>query len=234
MKPFKKRHLTAPECEALARSAEGSSALTQPLSQKRGRGDGNKGLHPTHRTRRSQGGQGQQKNILDFFGKSQKQQAGGIKEEPRDPFFPGADDSFGSHTDVSSDSSAFLEDEDFVPAPRGKSRKRPLTATASGIPNPEQDLWGEPEEKPPVPAELGRVKQEPDDVEVEPVPDPHFGLLGTRNWEEPQGNLDELPVEVLRNIFAFLPVADLYQNLSLVCRCWREIVRDPLVRNSLG
>ncbi|XP_051631408.1 F-box DNA helicase 1 isoform X3 [Manacus candei] len=230
MKPFKKRHLTAPECEALARSAEGSSALTQPLSQGRGRGDGNKGLHPAHRTRRCQGGQGRQKNILDFFGKSQKHQAGagGIKEEPRDPFFPGADDSFSSHTDLSSDSSALLEDEDFVPAPRGRSRKRPLAATTSGILDPEQDLWGEPEEKPPVPPELGQVKQEPDDVEVEPVPDPHYGLLGTRNWEEPQGNLDELPVEVLRHIFAFLPVTDLYQNLSLVCRCWREIVRDPL------
>ncbi|XP_027526026.1 F-box DNA helicase 1 [Corapipo altera] len=175
-------------------------------------------------------GQGQQKNILDFFGKSQKQQVGpgGIKEEPRDPFFPGADDSFSSHTDLSSDSSALLEDEDIVPAPRRKSRKRPLATTASGILNPEQDLWGEPEEKPPVPPELDQVKQEPDEVEVEPVPDPHYGLLGTRNWEEPQGNLDELPVEVLRHIFAFLPVADLYQNLSLVCRCWREIVRDPL------
>ncbi|XP_064512702.1 F-box DNA helicase 1 isoform X4 [Pseudopipra pipra] len=230
MKPFKKRHLTAPECEALARSAEGSSALTQPLSQRRGRGDGNKGLHPAHRPRRCQGGQGRQKNILDFFGKSQKEQAGasGIKEEPRDPFFPGADDSFSSHTDLSSDSSALLEGEDFVPAPRGSSRKRPLAAATSGILDPEQDLWGEPEEKPPVPPELGQVKQEPDDVEVEPVPDPHYGLLGTRNWEEPQGNLDELPVEVLRHIFAFLPVTDLYQNLSLVCRCWREIVRDPL------
>ncbi|XP_039245315.1 F-box DNA helicase 1 isoform X2 [Pipra filicauda] len=230
MKPFKKRHLTAPECEALSRSGEGSSALTQPLSQRRGRGDGNKGLHPAHRTRRCQGGQRQQKNILDFFGKSQKEQAGaaGIKEEPRDPFFPGADDSFSSHTDLGSDSSALLEDEDFVPAPRGSSRKRPLASATSGILNPEQDLWGEPEEKPPVPPELDQVKQEPDEVEVEPVPDPHYGLLGTRTWEEPQGNLDELPVEVLRHIFAFLPVTDLYQNLSLVCRCWREIVRDPL------
>ncbi|XP_050181410.1 F-box DNA helicase 1 isoform X2 [Myiozetetes cayanensis] len=231
MKPSRKRHLTAPECAALARS---STALTQPLSQSRARGDGNRGLHPTQ-PRRAHRGQGQQMNILDFFGRSQKQQAGaggtkncGTKEEPGDPLLPGADDSFSSHTDISSDCSVLLEEEDSVPAPRGSSRKRPRAAAASGTPNPERDLWGEPEEELLVPPELSQVKPEPEDVEVEPVPDSHYGLLGTRSWEEPQGSLDELPVEVLRNIFAFLPVTDLYQSLSLVCRCWRDIVRDPL------
>ncbi|KAK4831964.1 hypothetical protein QYF61_020341 [Mycteria americana] len=56
VKRFKKMHLTADDCEALARSAEGSSSLTQPLSQRQSRGDVNRGLHPTHRKRRHQGG----------------------------------------------------------------------------------------------------------------------------------------------------------------------------------
>ncbi|KFQ95070.1 F-box only protein 18, partial [Nipponia nippon] len=236
-KGFKKTHLTADDCEALARSAEGSSSLTQPLSQTQGRGDVNRGLHPTHRTRRHQGGQGQQKNITDYFRTSQTQQVGAsrtknsrIKEELLDPIFTEPDDSFSSvSTVISCDSCSFLEDEDLVPAPRKSSRKRPLSTGAAGVPKPEYDLWGEPEKKPMVVhPECSQIKQELDDMEIEPVPDAHYGLLGTRNWEVPQGSIDKLPVEVLRNIFAFLPVTDLYQNLSLVCRCWREIISDPL------
>ncbi|KAM4784167.1 F-box DNA helicase 1 isoform 1-T1 [Cyanocitta cristata] len=233
MKRFKKRHLTAPECEALAQSAEGSSPLRQPLSQGRGREGGNRGLHPTRGTRRHPRGPGRQRNILDFFGKQQeKHQVGaagmrscGIKEEPLDPFFPGSSDSFRDSRDTSSNSSLCLDDQDFVAAPRGHSRKRALPTAASGVPKAEQDPWGEPDEKIP---DLSRIKQECEDLEVEPLPDTHYGLLGTRNWEVPQGTMDDLPAEVLRNIFAFLPVPDLYQNLSLVCHSWREIIRDPL------
>uniref|UniRef100_A0A672THJ8 F-box DNA helicase 1 n=1 Tax=Strigops habroptila TaxID=2489341 RepID=A0A672THJ8_STRHB len=223
-KRFKKTHLTAHDCEALARSAEGSSSLTQPLSQSRSRGDVNRGLHPSHRTRRRRGGQGQL-SITDYFTVPRTQQVGaggtkdsGIKEELLDPTF--TDDSFSNDSD-------FLEDEDFIPTPKESSRKQPLST--AGALKQEHDLWGEPEEKPMVVhPEHSRIKQELDDMEIEPVPDAHFGLLGTRNWEVPQGSIDMLPVEVLRNIFAFLPVIDLYQNLSLVCHCWRDIVSDPL------
>ncbi|XP_054043216.1 F-box DNA helicase 1 isoform X1 [Rissa tridactyla] len=239
VKGFKKTHLTVDDCEALARSAEGSSSLTQPLSQRKSRGDVNRGLYPTQRTRRRQGGQGQQKNITDYFSVSQVQQVGAggtknsrIKEEVLDPIFTDPDDSFSdvsTKMETSGDSCSFLEDEDLVPAPRESSRKRPLSTAAAGVCKPEHDLWGEPEKKPMVglPENI-QIKQELDDMEIEPVPDAHYGLLGTRNWEVPQGSIDDLPVEVLRHIFAFLPVTDLYQNLSLVCRCWREIVSDPL------
>ncbi|KFW04543.1 F-box only protein 18, partial [Fulmarus glacialis] len=238
-KRFKKTHLTADDCEALARSAEGSSSLRQPLSQRQSKGDVNRGLHPTHRTRRHQGGQGRQKNITDYFRISQTQQVGAsgtkssrIKEELLDPIFTESDDSFSNVSTVmgiSSDSYSFLEDEDLVPAPRESSRKRSLSTAAAGVHKPEHDLWGESEKKPMVVhPEHSQIKQELDDMEIEPVPDAHYGLLGTRNWEVPRGTIDELPVEVLRHIFAFLPVTDLYQNLSLVCRCWREIVSDPL------
>lgn len=189
-------------------------------------------------------GQGQQKNITDYFSVSQVQQVGAggtknsrIKEEVLDPIFTDPDDSFSdvsTKMETSGDSCSFLEDEDLVPAPRESSRKRPLSTAAAGVCKPEHDLWGEPEKKPMVglPENI-QIKQELDDMEIEPVPDAHYGLLGTRNWEVPQGSIDDLPVEVLRHIFAFLPVTDLYQNLSLVCRCWREIVSDPLVRTAV-
>ncbi|XP_068257590.1 F-box DNA helicase 1 isoform X2 [Nyctibius grandis] len=239
VKRFKKKHLTADDCEALAQSVEGSSSLTQPLSQRRSRGDVSRGLHPSYRTRRHQGGQGQQKNITDYFRNSQTQPAGAsgmkksrIKEELLDPIFTEPDGSFSSVSTVmgmSGDFCSFLEDEDFVPAPRESSRKWPLSNAAAGIHKPEHDLWGEPKKKPVVVhPEHSQIKQELDDMEIEPVPDAHYGLLGTRNWEVPQGSIEDLPVEVLRNIFAFVPVTDLYQNLSLVCHCWREIVSDPL------
>lgn len=187
-------------------------------------------------------GQGQQKNITDYFRISQTQRVvasemknSRIKEEPLDPIFTEPDDSFSGVStvmDMSGDSCSFPEDEDLVPAPRESSRKRPLST--AGVHKAEHNLWGgEPEKKPMVLAEHSQIKQELDDMEIEPVPDAHYGLLGTRNWEVPQGRIDELPVEALRHIFAFLPVTDLYQNLSLVCHCWREIVSDPLVRSAV-
>ena len=196
-------------------------------------------------------GQGQQKNITDYFRICQTQRVGAggmknsrIKEELLDPIFMEPDDSFSSVSavmEISNGSCSFLEDEDFVPAPRESSRKWPLCTAPAGVHKPEHDLWGEPEKKPVVvhpehsqiKQERSQIKQELDDMEIEPVPDAHYGLLGTRNWEVPQGSIDDLPIEVLRNIFAFLPVTDLYQNLSLVCRCWREIVSDPLVRTAV-
>lgn len=194
-------------------------------------------------------GQGQQKNITDYFRISQTQVgAGGMKncrnkEKLLDRIFTGPDNSFSSVStvmEISSDSCSLLEDEDFVPVPRERSRKRPLSTAAAGIHKPEHDFWGEPEkpmvlhrEHSQIKQERSQIKQELDDMEIEPVPDAHYGLLGTRNWEVPQASIDELPVEVLRNIFAFLPVTDLYQNLSLVCRCWRDIVNDPLVRTAV-
>nr|XP_021401437.1 F-box DNA helicase 1 [Lonchura striata domestica] len=128
----------------------------------------------------------------------------GMKEKPLDPFPPAPPSPFSSPS---------LS----LPPPRAHPRKR-------AIPKPEQHLWEEPKEKIP---ELSGIQQEWQELEVEPLPDSHYGLLGTRSWQVPQGSMDDLPPEILRNIFAFLPVLDLYQSLSLVCRCWREIIRDP-------
>ncbi|XP_068805134.1 F-box DNA helicase 1 isoform X3 [Struthio camelus] len=241
-------HLTADDCEAIARSREGSSSLTQPLSQRQTSRDVNRGLYPTHRTKKQPGGRGRQKNITDYFKISQTQQVGAgrtksreIKEELPDSIFTEVDASFSSMEDLCS----FLEDEDVAPAPRENppSRKRTLSTTVAGSHDTKYSLWGKPEKKPlvvhpahsrikqehnPIKQEHSRIKKELDDMEIEPIPDARYGLLGTRNWDEPQGSIDKLPTEILRSIFALLPVTDLYQSLSLVCHSWRQIVSDPL------
>ncbi|XP_060543035.1 F-box DNA helicase 1 [Pantherophis guttatus] len=69
----------------------------------------------------------------------------------------------------------------------------------------------------------GPVKQE----EVDPLPDVHFGLLGTTSGDDvPQGTMEKLPDEILQQVFALVPLVDLLQNLCLVCRRWKRIISD--------
>ena len=79
----------------------------------------------------------------------------------------------------------------------------------------------------------GEPSQEVEDIGPDPVPDSHYGLLGILPSQEPPSHICSLPSEVLRHIFAFLPMEDLYWSLSLVCHLWREVIRDPLVGNVL-
>lgn len=68
-------------------------------------------------------------------------------------------------------------------------------------------------------------------AEVEALPDAHFGLLGSSgSLLEPQGCVDDLPDELLRQVLSRLPARDLYQNVSLVCHHWKSIVQDPKVK----
>ncbi|XP_041834043.1 F-box DNA helicase 1 [Melanotaenia boesemani] len=67
-----------------------------------------------------------------------------------------------------------------------------------------------------------------EEEEVEPLPDSHYGLLGTSNMLlQPQGCIDDLPEEVLRQVLCLIPAQDLYRNVSQVCSRWRNIVQDP-------
>lgn len=77
-------------------------------------------------------------------------------------------------------------------------------------------------------AESGETDQDIEDIGPDPIPDSYYGLFGTLHCEEAPSHICSLPREVLRHIFAFLPVEDLYCNLSLVCHLWREIISDPL------
>lgn len=66
-----------------------------------------------------------------------------------------------------------------------------------------------------------------EEEEVEALPDAHFGLLGSSSGLlKPQGCMDDLPEEVLRDVLCLLPAQDLYLNVRLVCHRWRNIVQD--------
>uniref|UniRef100_A0A3P9IRP0 F-box DNA helicase 1 n=1 Tax=Oryzias latipes TaxID=8090 RepID=A0A3P9IRP0_ORYLA len=67
-----------------------------------------------------------------------------------------------------------------------------------------------------------------DEEEVEPLPDAHYGLLGSNSvLQEPQGRMDDLPEEVLEQILSLVPAPDLYRSVSLVCHRWKNIVDNP-------
>lgn len=70
------------------------------------------------------------------------------------------------------------------------------------------------------------------DEEVEPLPDAHYGLLGgSEALLQPQGCIQDLPEEVLRQVLCLVPAQDLYRSVSLVCQSWRDIVQDPKVHS---
>lgn len=72
-----------------------------------------------------------------------------------------------------------------------------------------------------------------EDDDVEALPDAHYGLLGTsKELLQPDGCIDDLPEEILREILCQIPARDLYCNVSLVCQRWRSIVQDPKVKTS--
>lgn len=74
------------------------------------------------------------------------------------------------------------------------------------------------------------VKEEHEEDLVEALPDAHYGLLGVQGGQEvPQGQVQDLPEEILRDVFAYLPANDLFRHISLVCQRWRAVVTDPQV-----
>ncbi|XP_019365183.1 PREDICTED: F-box DNA helicase 1 [Gavialis gangeticus] len=247
MRRFKKVHLMASDCEAFSHSREGSFSLTRPVGQAQTGRDFNRGLYPTYRTRRQQEGKGHQKTITSYFKtkhhtgdreaescENQESEAKShkVKEELEDPFF--SDEELLSSLEEPSFLAGEAQSAEPASWEAAVSRKRPLL-DGSGSCDAGYSIWGKPDEALRtdifLPKPLGQnesqreIKQE---LDIDPLPDPCFGLLGTSSRTEPQGHIDQLPDEVLSHIFACLPVTDLYQSLSLVCHRWKCIIRDPL------
>ncbi|XP_059510464.1 F-box DNA helicase 1 isoform X2 [Stegostoma tigrinum] len=67
-----------------------------------------------------------------------------------------------------------------------------------------------------------------DELEVDPLPDSYFGLLGcTCSQAVPAGHISQLPDEILRIVFFYLPAVDLYRLCS-VSQQWHHVISDPL------
>lgn len=253
MRRFKRKHLTAIECQHLAQS---HLAASQSFGQRWTSRDPNHGLYPRPRTKRGTRGRGCLRYSRDFFLAGQQQCTNDMaksnsvgQDSPKDSedemifaagspcaLPPGGDGDTRLHSPGSAlparKRSRSLEDER-NPAPGtspwdGVSKKTPWHHSSPSCARPRE---ASPEAEVGVgqlSVQPGEPSQEVEDIGPDPVPDPHYGLLGTLPCQEPPSHICSLPSEVLRHIFAFLPVEDLYWNLSLVCRLWREVISDPL------
>uniref|UniRef100_A0A667WNM1 DNA 3'-5' helicase n=1 Tax=Myripristis murdjan TaxID=586833 RepID=A0A667WNM1_9TELE len=201
------RHLNAEECSELVRRPEGSGALTQPqtLRCQQGKHDPNRGLYPRTPTKRRKHGKhsvhskGAQKGITSFFSVT-----GVVSSSPL------------LATPLKQDPEEEEEEEEEVDYLEG------ITAEMFGDDEEFDRCDGVSSSR-----EHTRPEEE-EEEEVEALPDAHFGLLGSSSrLQEPQGCMDDLPEEVLRQLLSLLPAQDLYRNAARVCHRWRDVVTDP-------
>ncbi|XP_036316815.1 F-box DNA helicase 1 isoform X2 [Pipistrellus kuhlii] len=253
MRRFKRKHLTAIDCQHLSQS---HLAVTQPFSQRWTNRDPNHGLYPRPRTKRGTRGQGCQRYITEFFPVGQQQCTNDMAKSNSE----GQDSSKDSEDEMIlvAESNCALSQEDDGEARLGSSASALLARKRSRSFEDERNQatgtshWRGVPKNPPrhylplsctkarearleakgflswLPAETEESSQEVEKMDHDPIPDTYYGLLGTLPCQEPQSHICSLPNEVLRHIFAFLPVEDLYWNLCLVCHLWREIISDPL------
>ncbi|XP_034877597.1 F-box DNA helicase 1 isoform X2 [Mirounga angustirostris] len=250
---MRRKHLTAIDCQHLARS---HLAVTQPFGQRWTNRDPNHGLYPRPRTKRGTRGQGCQRYNTEFFLASQQRCINDMAKS----------NSVGQDTSEDSEGEMIFAAESNCALPQEGDAEVRLGSSGSSLParkrsrSFEDDMnqgtgtsqWDGVSKKTPrhrlslscarprearqeaedslsrCSAESGEPGQEVEDIGPDPIPDSYYGLLGTLPCQEPQSHICSLPSEVLRHIFAFLPVEDLYWNVSLVCHLWREIISDPL------
>ncbi|XP_071357961.1 F-box DNA helicase 1 isoform X2 [Trachinotus anak] len=199
----KRRHLNSEECGELGEG--GINALTQPhtLNQGRRNQDPNRGLYPTKR----------RKSAAPLVSRSQPKE----EKEEED-----ADDATLLATVMAQEPQSKDEEDEVDDA----------TLLAAGLmsgPEAEEvdylegmtaEMFGDEFDY----CEDNLYKEE---ELVEALPDAHYGLLGSSTaLLQPQGCMDDLPEEVLREVLCLLPAQDLYRNVSRVCHRWRNIVED--------
>ncbi|XP_073336355.1 F-box DNA helicase 1 [Pagrus major] len=250
----KRKHLNAVECDELGQSAEGTDALTQPQTVNSGLGNRNpnRGLYPRTPTKRrkcasaSGSPSGQQKSINNFFSVT-----GVLRSSPhKSPqpcssthtnglngeLFPKEGPKVVKEEDEEEDDVSLLsfampeepeveEDEvddvsllaaAMLPEPEVKREEASLDYLEGMT---AEMFWGDDEFD-------SDIRKE--DEEVEALPDVHYGLLGSnKDLQEPQGCIDDLPEEVLRQVLCQVPALDLYRSVSMVCQRWRNIFQDP-------
>nr|XP_040028675.1 F-box DNA helicase 1 [Gasterosteus aculeatus aculeatus] len=247
----KRRHLNAGECDELARRTEGTNALTQPHTVNgRGTRSANRGLYPRTPTKRrkcasaSGSPSGHQKAIDNFFSVTRV-----IRSSPHKFPQPGS----STCTNVLN-GNRFPEKETGVMTEDDDDDDDVSFLAPPSAPNPEEEWEEEVDNVSPLAAEsmpknehgvdhlegmtaeifgdddeFVQWDRESHDMEeeVEALPDAHYGLLGSRKvLLKPEGCMDDLPEEVLRQILCLVTAQELYRCVSLVCHHWRNIVQD--------
>eukprot|EP00079_Xenopus_tropicalis_P023250 XP_012815499.1 PREDICTED: F-box DNA helicase 1 isoform X2 [Xenopus tropicalis] len=215
----RRKHLTEWECQDLAQSYEGSSALTQPFSQRRSNRDLNLGLYPWTKKERSARGQ----TSGSFLHKSSTNRSQTPVAEMNEVL---PDDLFD---EIDDNAMLCVDEEDFLSTQLSSNRKRTFTLMQSQSQNSHSSYSDEI-----TPSSSSLLEENEDNDEeivclLDLLPSSHYGLLGVTNEEDKSwGNINQFPRELLQCIFSFLPVVDLYMNVSLVCKEWRTVVNDPL------
>ncbi|XP_051976792.1 F-box DNA helicase 1-like [Xyrauchen texanus] len=206
----KRRHLGPSECQDLVKSSIGNQCLTQPFNVNLYNRDANRGLQPrtpTKRSRQAADSVGKQRGITEFFSVT-----GFISTSPqkgdKTPIEQEEDEEPPGHLTPKQENEEGINDDMF---------SEDLEAGINSIIKEEEE-------------ELVLVKREVDEeYPVDSLPDAHYGLLGVQGGQAvPQGHLQDLPEEILRTVFAYLPADDLYRHICLVCQHWRAVVMDPL------
>ncbi|KAM6895786.1 F-box DNA helicase 1 [Xenentodon cancila] len=238
----KRKHLNSQECDELGRSA-----LARPHTSHPGLGTRtpNRRLHPRTPAKRQKSAAamrsppGQQKAISHFFSvqkvistspqkppkpstSSLPREGSGLVEEEEDE----DDDVSLLALPLASDLHTNVEEEDEIDdecllgvemVPHHEEKKDQEFDYLEGI---TAEMFGNDED-------FEEFCMQSEEEEVEPLPDVHYGLLGNNAvLAQPQGCMDDLPEEVLRQVLCHVPAQDLYRNVSLVCHHWRNIVLD--------
>ncbi|XP_078409157.1 F-box DNA helicase 1 [Cetorhinus maximus] len=223
----KRKHLNPSDCWSLSNSSEGAFSLTQPFTYTGTNGGLNRGLHPRDRKDR---------RTAPRLYPLQRQWAHTAKRPSEDattgkaivgPTSSKVDSVFDPEDFLSND----LFAESNVLALNSKSRGE-HSALLLRSPNKAGDTaWDGCTKRPSfedAPTTQQRNWAEGDELEVDPLPDSYFGLLGcTRSHTLPSGHISQLPDEVLRTMFFYLPAGDLYR-LSSVCQQWQRVISDPM------
>lgn len=252
----KRRHLSADDCSELGHSAAGSSALTQPHTVRltQGKRNPNSGLYPRTPSKRrkcasaTSSPAGYQKGINDFFrvtgvlSSSPNKLQGACSSThsigPRS-LFPKDKlqmDQEKEEEEEEDDDISLLDALNSQPCPVDENEiDDAYLLTADNMQENAQKKEEEVDYLEGITAEMFDEDFEPSgpglsavEEEVEALPDAHFGLLGSsKNLQQPNGCVDDLPEEVLRQVLSLVPAQDLYRSVQLVCQRWSNIVQDP-------
>ncbi|XP_041820318.1 F-box DNA helicase 1 [Chelmon rostratus] len=221
----KRRHLNAAECDELGQSAEGTSALTLPHTVKHGPGnrDPSRWLYPRTPTKRQKFGvisSSPHKSSQPCSCTHTNGLSGEQKEEEEDD-----DDDVSMLAAAMTPEPEAEEDEvddvSLLAAEMGpESETKQQEELVDYLEGMTTEMFGDDDE-------FDACDSDIKDEEVEALPDAHYGLLGSgKVLMQPQGCIDDLPEEVLRQVLCQVPAQDLYRNVSIVCRRWKNIVQD--------
>ncbi|XP_073508566.1 F-box DNA helicase 1 isoform X2 [Phyllobates terribilis] len=218
----RRKHLTEGDCQVLAQSTESLCSLTQPFNQWQTRQDVHRGLYPHSRAER--GFRGKARKTASSFSTSHgdvstdQSTSGSHTPEMAEDMYCAVDE---AAVEIDSDNDASPSNPIF-------SRKRPFSSIESR--SQYSNAHGQGED---VLSSSSDFFEEDDDDEMSLMLDSLsascYGLLGVTDQNYPScGHINQFPAELLQRIFGFLPIVDLYQNVSLVCHKWKSLVHDPL------